>query len=91
MRGVEPALLPWSAAFLRPIFLIIKLEPMKTVEEMANISPTTLSCVFPMIYIFVVLHQACRAKMSDPKCLDLNQFDACIKIRKKSIKWPRDD
>jgi hypothetical protein len=39
----EPALFPLVAAFLRPIFLIIKLEPMKMLEDRANTSPITLS------------------------------------------------
>lgn len=39
----EPALFPLLAAFLRPIFLIIKLEPMKMLEEIAKTSPIILS------------------------------------------------
>lgn len=42
MRAL-PALLPFAPAFLRPFFLMIKLEPIKTLEEIARQSPFTLS------------------------------------------------
>ena len=50
MGGGEPALFPLPAALKRPIFLIIKLEPMKMLEERAITSPITLSLDLPMMY-----------------------------------------
>lgn len=48
MRG-EPALVPLFAAFLRPIFLIMKLDPMKMLDDRANTRPITLSLDIPMM------------------------------------------
>jgi len=40
------------AAFLRPIFLIMKLEPMKMLEDRAKQRPITLSEDIPMMMMF---------------------------------------
>lgn len=81
VSGGEPALVPLlAAAFLRPIFFIIKLEPMKMLEERASTSPITLSLDIPMMChtnnekkkknapprVLELKNQACRAKMSNP-------------------------
>ena len=50
MRGDEPALFPVLPAFLSPIFFIIKLEPIKTLEETARTSPVTLSLDIPIYH-----------------------------------------
>jgi len=42
-RNHEPALFPVAPAFFSPIFFIMKLEPMKMLEETARINPVTLS------------------------------------------------
>jgi len=42
-RNHEPALFPVAPAFLSPIFFIIKLEPMKMLEETARTKPVMLS------------------------------------------------
>ena len=44
----EPALLPVALDFFSPIFLTIKLVPMKMLEETARTSPVTLSVDIPM-------------------------------------------
>lgn len=44
----EPALLPLVLDFFSPIFLTIKLVPMKMLEETARTSPVTLSVDIPM-------------------------------------------
>lgn len=46
----EPALFPVVPAFFSPIFLMIKLEPMKTLEETARMSPVTLSLDIPICH-----------------------------------------
>lgn len=40
------------AAFLRPIFLIMKLEPMKMLEDRAKQRPITLSEDIPIMMMF---------------------------------------
>jgi len=42
-RNDEPALFPVAPAFFSPIFFIIKLEPMKMLEETARTNPVMLS------------------------------------------------
>lgn len=50
-REIGPALIPDTPAFLRPFFLIMKLDPIKILEEMAKTSPWTLSEDIPSIGI----------------------------------------
>lgn len=42
-NGVKPARIPLVPAFIRPFFFIIKLAPIKMLEETARVSPWKLS------------------------------------------------
>lgn len=48
INEIEPALVPEFPAFLRPFFLIIKLDPIKMLEDKAKTNPWTLSDDIPI-------------------------------------------
>jgi hypothetical protein len=52
-RNLLPALTPdeEAAAFLRPFFLMMKLAPMKRLEESASASPFKLSADMPLYHL----------------------------------------
>lgn len=47
-KEIEPALTPLAPAFFRPFFLMIKLVPIKMLEETARMTPWTLSGEIPI-------------------------------------------
>ena len=50
LEATKPALFPTAPAFIRPFFLIMKLLPMKILEETARMKPWTLSEDIPIAY-----------------------------------------
>jgi len=62
----EPARVPIAPARLRPFFLRMKLEPMKTLDATASINPFPLSVSIP-------LYQ--RQRQANPKSYLSNQED----------------
>lgn len=50
LEAVKPALVPVAPAFIRPFFLIMKLLPMKILEETARMRPWMLSEDNPIAY-----------------------------------------
>ena len=50
LESTKPALVPEAPAFMRPFFLIMKLLPMKILEETARMRPWILSEDNPIAY-----------------------------------------
>jgi hypothetical protein len=64
---IEPALVPVFPAFLRPFFLIMKLDPIKMLDETAKTSPWALSDDIPIDQKRCRgKNKFCRAKRSNP-------------------------
>lgn len=69
----KPALIPVAPAFIRPFFLIIKLDPINTLEDKANISPWILSDDIPPIFFFILLSNPNNLVLFHPEKLKPSQ------------------